>query len=53
LVSTYPDPRNDIQNPAEIHAPPPTLGQHNEEVLTMLLGYSPEDVASLKNKKSI
>ncbi len=39
--------------PAEIHAPPPMLGEHTEEVLTGLLGYSPEDVAALRIKKAI
>ena len=39
--------------PAELHAPPPLLGEHTEEILTSLLGYSPEDVASLRIKKAI
>jgi len=29
------------------------LGEHNEEVLTTLLNYSPEDVASLRKKGAI
>ena len=41
------------QTPAEIHRPPPLLGEHTEEVLTSLLDYSPEDVASLRAKKAI
>jgi crotonobetainyl-CoA:carnitine CoA-transferase CaiB-like acyl-CoA transferase len=41
------------QTPAEIHRPPPLLGEHNEEVLTTLLNYSPEDVASLRKKGAI
>jgi len=41
------------ETPAEVHAPPPLLGEHTEEVLTSLLGYSPEDVASLRIKKAI
>lgn len=41
------------QTPAELHKPPPLLGQHTEEVLTGLLGYSTEDVASLRDKKAI
>jgi formyl-CoA transferase len=36
------------ETPAEIHRPPPLLGEHNEEVLTTLLDYSPENVASLR-----
>jgi formyl-CoA transferase len=41
------------ETPAEIHRPPPLLGQHNEEVLTSLLNYSPEDVALLRKKGAI
>ncbi|MDI6769620.1 MAG: CoA transferase [Anaerolineales bacterium] len=41
------------ETPAEIHRPPPLLGEHNEEVLTTLLNYSPEDVASLRKKGAI
>jgi len=41
------------KTPAEVHAPPPLLGEHTEEVLTSLLDYSPEDVASLRIKKAI
>jgi len=41
------------ETPAEVHAPPPLLGEHTEEVLTSLLGYSPEDVASLRERKVI
>jgi len=29
---------------------PPLLGQHTEEVLTELLGYTPEDLALLRNQ---
>jgi crotonobetainyl-CoA:carnitine CoA-transferase CaiB-like acyl-CoA transferase len=31
----------------ETFAPPPLLGQHTEQVLTELLGYSPQKVAAL------
>lgn len=41
------------QTPAEIHRPPPLLGQHTEEVLTSLLDYSPDSVASLRDKSVI
>jgi crotonobetainyl-CoA:carnitine CoA-transferase CaiB-like acyl-CoA transferase len=41
------------QTPAEIHRPPPLLGEHTEEVLTSLLGYSIDDIASLRDKKAI
>jgi crotonobetainyl-CoA:carnitine CoA-transferase CaiB-like acyl-CoA transferase len=39
--------------PAEIHRPPPLLGEHTEEVLKGLLDYSAEDVASLRDKEAI
>ena len=33
--------------PAEVWLPPPLLGQHTDEVLTGLLGYSATEIASL------
>jgi formyl-CoA transferase len=39
--------------PAEIHRPPPLLGEHTDEVLTGLLNYSPEGVATLRDKGAI
>jgi crotonobetainyl-CoA:carnitine CoA-transferase CaiB-like acyl-CoA transferase len=39
------------QTPAKLHRPPPLLGEHTEEVLVELLGYSPEKVALLKERK--
>ena len=41
------------QTPAELHRPPPLLGEHNAEVLSELLGYSAEEVALLKERKVI
>jgi crotonobetainyl-CoA:carnitine CoA-transferase CaiB-like acyl-CoA transferase len=41
------------QTPAEIHRPPPLLGEHTEEVLTTVLDYSPEAVATLRDKGAI
>ena len=41
------------ETPAEIHSPPPLLGEHTEEVLTGLLGYSSEGVAALRDKGAI
>jgi formyl-CoA transferase len=41
------------ETPAEIRLPPPLLGHHTEEVLTGLLGYSTESVASLREMKAI
>jgi crotonobetainyl-CoA:carnitine CoA-transferase CaiB-like acyl-CoA transferase len=41
------------QTPAEIHRPPPMLGEHTDEVLTRVLGYSPDEVASLRGTGAI
>jgi formyl-CoA transferase len=41
------------KTPADILRQPPLLGEHTEEVLTELLDYSPEDVASLRDKGAI
>ena len=41
------------QTPAEMHRHPPLLGEHTEEVLTGLLGYSAEEVALLKERKVV
>jgi formyl-CoA transferase len=35
------------RTPAQAHRPPPLLGEHTEEVLVELLGYSPEEVQNL------
>jgi crotonobetainyl-CoA:carnitine CoA-transferase CaiB-like acyl-CoA transferase len=32
-----------------VRLPPPTLGQHTEEVLVDLLGYSAHDVVALRD----
>jgi CoA:oxalate CoA-transferase len=36
------------RSPASIRRPAPQLGEHNEEILTQLLGYTKEEVASLR-----
>jgi crotonobetainyl-CoA:carnitine CoA-transferase CaiB-like acyl-CoA transferase len=41
------------QTPTKLHRPPPLLGEHTEEILTGLLGYSAEEVALLKERKVI
>ena len=38
------------QTPAEVHLPPPILGEHTEKVLTELLGYSLENVSLLRER---
>ncbi len=39
--------------PAAIRRPPPLLGEHTEEVLVEMLGYSAEEVASLRAEEVI
>ena len=43
---------NPIKMPGaeEVFEHAPLLGQHNEEILTSLLEYSPEDVAALRDE---
>ena len=38
------------RSPTGIRLPAPTLGQHNEEILTELLGYTNEQIADLRKK---
>ena len=41
------------ETPGEVYAPAPMLGQHSEEVLRTILGYSAEDIRALKDEKVI
>lgn len=41
------------QTPAEVHLPPPLLGQHTEMVLREQLGYSQEQVSLLRERGAI
>lgn len=41
------------QTPAEVHHPPPLLGEHTAEVLVELLGYSSDDVSILRDRGAI
>ncbi|MCX6020952.1 MAG: CoA transferase [Chloroflexi bacterium] len=38
------------ETPGEIRMPAPMMGEHNEEILTGLLGYTPEEVQSLEKR---
>ena len=38
------------ETPGEVYAPAPLLGQHTDEVLKALLGYSDETIAQLKKE---
>ena len=37
----------------EVHRPPPLLGQHNEEILGGLLGYTPGQIEALRKRGAI
>ncbi|MFQ6077447.1 MAG: CaiB/BaiF CoA transferase family protein, partial [Candidatus Bathyarchaeia archaeon] len=41
------------RTPASIYGPAPKMGQHTEEVLTTLLGYTREEVAELRKERVI
>jgi formyl-CoA transferase len=41
------------QTPATVRRPPPMLGEHTEEVLVELLGYSTEDVMAFQEARAI
>lgn len=41
------------QTPGAVELPPPTLGQHTEEILTRVLGYSKSEVGKLEKEKVI
>ncbi len=41
------------QTPAKVRRPPPLLGQHTEEVLIDLLGYSADQVTALREREII
>ena len=41
------------ETPAEIHRPPPLLGEHTEKILVEILGYSSDDVSILRDHGAI
>ena len=54
LVGKYSMPGNPIKMGYEAaHAPAPTLGQHNREVLASLLGYTEEEIEALGREQVI
>ena len=53
MVSLPGFPYKMSQTPAGLHRPPPRLGEHTEEVLVELLGYTSEQVALLRERKVI
>jgi len=41
------------KTPGAVELPPPTLGQHTEEILTKILGYAKAEVERLRKEKTI
>jgi formyl-CoA transferase len=41
------------KTPARAHRPPPLLGEHTEEILKELLGYTPDEVQQLRERGAI
>lgn len=41
------------ETPASIRLPPPLLGQHTEEILTEVLGYTPEQIDALRQAGAV
>jgi crotonobetainyl-CoA:carnitine CoA-transferase CaiB-like acyl-CoA transferase len=52
-ISVIANPVRLSATPADYRVPPPTLGEHSEEVLTGLLGMSEAEVAALREKKVV
>ncbi len=46
-------PLNVTTAPPEVRLPPPTLGQHTEEILVEVLGYPPSKIEQLRSEKVI
>jgi len=41
------------ETPGTIRRPPPLLGEHTDDILTEVLGYSPDKIASLRDRGTI
>jgi len=41
------------ETPGSVRLPPPLLGQHNNQILSELLGYSNEEIESFRNQEVI
>jgi crotonobetainyl-CoA:carnitine CoA-transferase CaiB-like acyl-CoA transferase len=52
-VKVIGSPVNMSATPAEVELPAPMLGQHSEAILKEVLGFTPEEVLSLKQDKAI
>jgi crotonobetainyl-CoA:carnitine CoA-transferase CaiB-like acyl-CoA transferase len=41
------------QTPAELHRPPPILGEHTEQILEEILGFSEDEISRLREKNTV
>jgi crotonobetainyl-CoA:carnitine CoA-transferase CaiB-like acyl-CoA transferase len=41
------------ETPGEVRLPPPLLGQHTDEILSSVLGYTPERIAALRRDGAV
>jgi crotonobetainyl-CoA:carnitine CoA-transferase CaiB-like acyl-CoA transferase len=48
LIRTVRNPVSFSEAPVEPRLPPPRLGEHTDQILQQLLGYSPADIATLR-----
>lgn len=52
-ISLVGSPFHLSETPVSYRLPPPVMGQHTNDILTKILGLSPEDVSDLKDKNVI
>jgi crotonobetainyl-CoA:carnitine CoA-transferase CaiB-like acyl-CoA transferase len=53
VISLVRSPMRFSETPVQHDMPPPTLGQHTDEVLTALLGKNPSEIARLRSEEVI
>lgn len=41
------------QTPADLHRPPPVLGEHTEQILDEILGFSKDEISRLREKNTV
>ncbi len=53
LVKLVASPMKFSRTPCQIHRHPPLLGEHTEEVLSAVLGYSQEEIDALRREGTV